>query len=108
MAYRRDLPLNAANHQQLAEQDRRRKNAAAIALDDRRFVMGDARGRRFVMALLDFCGPMRTAFHPNGSQQSFNLGQQNVGLKLLADIEEACPEMYAKMKDESKLKEENT
>lgn len=97
---------NAASAQEVKEQERRRKNAALIAQDDLRFVMASDKGRRFVHGLIEFCGPFRSAFSTNGSQENFNLGQQNVGLKLFADIEAACPEKYLVMMEESKLKED--
>lgn len=75
------------------EAKKRAKTAAKQEADDLKTVMSTVQGRRFVMALLDRTGLFRTSFTGNASTY-FNEGRRDVGLRLLADINEQCPELY--------------
>lgn len=98
---------NAADPQKIKDQERRSKDARERKLVNLQWVMSDKRGREFIAELLDFCGPLRTPWDPNGSKANFNMGQQNVGLKLFADLEAACPDLSLVMRQESKKQEDD-
>ncbi|NDD53499.1 endopeptidase [bacterium] len=72
-----------------------------IEAEDLKWVMGNKRGRRFAWRLLDRAGIYRTSFTGN-STTFFNEGMRNIGLMLVADIHEACPEAYALMIKENR------
>lgn len=72
-----------------------------IEFEDLKWVMSNKRGRRFAWRLLDRAGIYRTSFTGN-STTFFNEGMRNIGLMLVADIHEACPEAYALMIKENK------
>lgn len=74
--------------------------------DDLRQILSTLAGRRLVWRYLTICHVFETAFNNSGSVTAFNLGEQNIGLKLLAEINETDPEAYLKMLKESK--EENS
>lgn len=63
-------------------------------VEDFKVVMSTVQGRRFIRRVLhDVCGVHRTCFHgPSTNDAFFDLGQRNVGLFVLSEIEEACPE----------------
>ncbi len=64
-------------------------------------------GRRAIKDLLDFCGVFKTSFNNSGSVTSFNEGHRNVGLKIMADIEESgSDELYLLAKREAKNRED--
>lgn len=71
--------------------------------DDFKWLMQDRRGRRIAWRLLDKAGVFRTSFvAPNAMQVSFNEGQRNLGLLILGEIQELCPDKYHLMTKEAK------
>ena len=76
--------------------------AALREAEDVKWLMSSKRGRRIVNSLLQKAGVFRSTFNTNALQMSFNEGNRNTGLQLLAAITEACPERYAEMLEESK------
>ncbi len=60
---------------------------------DFKWLMSDKRGRRFLMALLDSTGCFRNPFTGN-SETFFRCGEQNVGQRYLAMINDHCPDKY--------------
>ena len=70
--------------------------------EDIKWLMSSKRGRRIVNRQLQNAGVFRSSFHTNALQMSFNEGNRNTGLMLLAAITEDCPERYAEMMDEAK------
>lgn len=69
-------------------------------LDQIKWLMSHKPGRAIVWRLLEKAGVYRTSFHSNGSQTFFNEGQRNLGLQLLAEVMEACPERFGEMQKE--------
>jgi hypothetical protein len=79
--------------------------AALMALQDAediKWLMSSKRGRRIVNSLLQQAGVFRLSFHTNALQMSFNEGNRNTGLRLLAAITTNCPGRYTEMIEESK------
>lgn len=96
-----EVNKNLANEAQVKEAKLKEKRGRERELDDVRYVLNSKQGRRFLWRYLAECGVYRSSF--NGQFQTFfNEGQRNVGLKLLADIQEASPEAYVTMMKESK------
>lgn len=57
--------------------------------------------RRYVWRHInETCGLLQSASNPNGSVQSINLGMQDVGRKLWAELEQADPLVIPKMMTE--------
>jgi len=92
-----------------ADVKRRKRRAAFLRrreLDDISWVMGDARGRRVMNRIWELArmfqvspnidSPLKTAFHEGG---------RNLGLVLLADVNEACPERFLEAMAEAKRTE---
>lgn len=95
------------NESQAAEaaRDHRSKavrNAAATRLEDVRWLMSSARGRRIVWHDLEEAGVFRTSFNTNSMTMAFAEGQRNAGLKLLAEVMGAAPEQYQQMVKEAR------
>ena len=86
--------------------DQNRKDVAELEhlkdVDDLKWLMSSKRGRRIVNRLLKNAGVFRSSFHTNALQMSFNEGNRNFGLKLLADVTEHCPDRYTEMMEETK------
>ena len=50
------------------------------------YVLGSPEGRRVLWRLLEHCNVFGSVFDPHGSRQSYNIGMQDVGHKIMADI----------------------
>jgi hypothetical protein len=88
-----------------AEAERREAQARENEAVDLKWLMSDARGRRFVWRLLEKSGMYRTSFTGN-SETFFREGMRNFGIMLTSLINEHCPELYLAMVNESKAKEQ--
>jgi hypothetical protein len=84
-----------------SEQDEaeRLKSAKRVQreIDDLKWLMADARGRRFMARLLDRTGTMRSSFHTSGSVMAFSEGRRDIGLFLTAEILEHTPKAYSQL-----------
>ena len=67
--------------------------ARSVEVEDFKWLMGNKQGRRFVWRLLEKAGVFRTTFRLN-NEMAFLEGMRNMGLILVADIHEICPEKY--------------
>jgi len=100
------LVKNAANEEQVKSAEGKQKRKRDYELDDIKYILASPQGRRFFWKYLDFCGVFRTSF--TGNSQTFYLeGQRNVGLKMLADLNDADPMAYIKIMNESKGETDN-
>lgn len=66
-------------------------------VDDLKWLMGHAQGRRIVWRLLDRAGIYRTSFNTSGSVMALNEGRREMGLFLLAEVLEAAPDSFLKL-----------
>lgn len=69
-------------------------------LDDLRWLMGHAQGRRIAARVLERTGLFRTSFHNSGSVMAFNEGRRDVGLWLTAELQTATPDAFSKLLSE--------
>jgi hypothetical protein len=66
-------------------------------LDDAtRFVLSDARARRFVWWILEQCGVFRVSFSGNSST-FFAEGERNIGLKIISQLDGVSPTAFPKL-----------
>ncbi|CAB4124532.1 hypothetical protein UFOVP65_11 [uncultured Caudovirales phage] len=90
-----------------AETDEVRKLTLQTEQEDFKWLMGSKRGRRIVWRLLERTGVYRSSFTGN-SETFFREGQRNVGLMLMAQINEHAPDQYALMlKEQTDVKRNN-
>jgi len=95
------LVRNAADPEQVEKAKEKVETRDEQKINDIREVLGTRRGRRYFWGLLEWCGIFKTS-NSDEHQIFFNEGMRNVGLKLLADVNEAAPEVYNLMLRESK------
>jgi|TARA_R110000868_G_scaffold118335_1_gene313910 hypothetical protein len=88
-----DLRAHDVNREQTDEQNRL---AQQNELDDFKWLMSSKRGRRIIWRWLERTGVYRSSFTGN-SETFFREGQRNVGLMLMAQINEVAVEQYAVM-----------
>jgi hypothetical protein len=78
------------------ERAREAENAKRVRrteVSDFKWLMGQVQGRRFVWRLLEKAGVFRSTFRKD-SEMEFLEGMRNMGLMLIADVHEVCPEKY--------------
>jgi hypothetical protein len=69
------------------------------AKDDLIAVMETVPGRRVIQRLLEDTGLYRVSFTGNATTY-FNEGMRNVGLRILADLQDFCPQLFLLMQQE--------
>lgn len=96
------LVRNAADPEQVKEAGQKEKHGRNKELDDIYWVLSTRQGRRFFLRYMTFCGVFRSSWDPS-ARIHFNEGQRNVGLMMLADLNESDPSAYEKMKREEEI-----
>lgn len=81
----------------MTTQDEELAEARRKEVEDVKWLMAHKAGRRFMWRLLDRAGVYRTSFNNSGSVTAFNEGQRNIGLFLVAEIQDIAPEQYLAM-----------
>jgi len=95
---------NAADPEQVKKAKEKEESKEDRRLNDIRAVLSHIRGRRFFWRYLGICGVYKTSV-ADEHIIFYNEGMRNIGLQLLADVNEACPEAYLQMLRENQ--EEN-
>jgi hypothetical protein len=99
----KDLDIDpVAQEASRSEHAEKAKQRASRAAADLSWLMSSPRGRRFAFSRLEYAGAWRSSFDRNALQMAFNEGQRNEALRLIADIQEACPEQWQVMLNEQK------
>jgi hypothetical protein len=89
--------------QDKARKDRttRDKLTDQAEVEDVKWLMGSKRGRRILWRLLERAGVYRISFNTNSMTMAFAEGARNEGLRMLALINSACPDLYPTMHKEA-------
>lgn len=82
------------------EEDARKRLARDVEIADLRWLMSSKNGRRFMNRLFSLTGVYRHSFDTNAMKMAFNEGNRNMGLMLLNEVMEHCPEMRPVMEKE--------
>lgn len=87
---------------QLASESARKKEILLQRdIDDVRFVMDSAQGRRVVWSVLEQGKVFSACFAGDPQVTAFNEGQRNLALALFQRVMAHCPEQYLKMAAEA-------
>lgn len=89
------------------EVNKQRKKYARTRADRLHFIaaaMQHEQGRAWFYEILKFCKCIETPYRDNPYDTAFLCGMQNVGLKMLDDIQTASPDNYLLMIKENKTK----
>jgi hypothetical protein len=95
------MQTNAADPRQIREAKQTSREIRKQELKDVGLILSTIEGRRFFFRYLCECGIFKTSF-TGSSETFFREGQRNVGLSLLADLNDADPTMYAKIMEENR------
>ena len=94
----------ASDPAQVKEAAQKVKYGREQELNDVKAILATKEGLRFMWRYLTECGIFKTSM--TGSSQTFFLeGRRDIGLRLLADVNEADPEAYFRMLSEDKKSE---
>lgn len=91
------LVRNAADPAQVRDARKRERRSAKRELDDMRAVLATDAGKRVLWRILDHCSPFATALGATDAITNFNVGRQDVGHFLYAQITEASPDAFIAM-----------
>lgn len=95
-------PLDTDSQDKARGENRmREKIAQQSEVEDVKWLMGSKRGRRILWRVLDRAGVYRLSFNTNSMTMAFAEGARNEGLRLLATIHGACPDLYPTMVKEA-------
>ena len=75
--------------------------------EDLRWLMGTQSGRRIVWQWLQEMRVFAPVVDTNGLAQSHKAGAQAVGMKITADLLDACPDQFTLMLKESRVRDAN-
>lgn len=89
-------PFNAADEKHVKNRKDVVKKETERDIEAVNYVMRDPRGRHFVWNLIAETNVFGTAFTGN-SQTFFNCGRQDVGLKLMANLQEQVTSLFLAM-----------
>lgn len=92
-----DVTDTASQEREAAAAEQKAEFKRKQQVDDIKWLMAHAQGRRIMARLFDKTGIRRTPFNTSGSVMSFNAGMQNVGLWLEAEVLDAAPEAYLRL-----------
>lgn len=84
---------DARTAEETKQAERRRKQQ----IEDIKWLMAHAQGRRFICRLLEETGVHRTSFHVSGSTAAHNEGRKHVGYVLIGELMEFTPELYVRL-----------
>lgn len=82
-------------------QDEDQRRERELEREDLQRVMWTEWGRRFVYRHLSRAGVYRLSYNGNVNDTVFNEGQRNMGLMLISELLEVCPNEYRKMLTEN-------
>lgn len=103
----KENPFNASDEQQVDASKRRESRTIRRDLLDLKLIMSSVEGRRVIWRTLERSGLYKTSFTGNSNSTCFNEGSRNIGLWLLSDLMEACPDLYLTALTESKQEDPN-
>ncbi len=101
------IAYNAGDAQHVAKAKSRQKTRNLQKKAAFRKFMSDPEGRMFMWDLLTLCGIFHSSFSIDALRCAFNEGRRDIGLRLLAEINQLSPELYIKMVAENQEKEKD-
>ena len=90
-------PIEPVDEHEEAAEKARHALKRKQQVEDFKWLMAHAQGRRIVSRLLEESGVHRTSFNHSGSVMAFNEGKRHLGLYLMAEILEIAPESYVRL-----------
>lgn len=96
---------NAAERSQVKALEKRARIHAALMAEVLKGIMATPQGRQWMFGLLEMCHIGANPFDTNALRMAHNCGEANVGLRLWAELQTACPDQYILMMREHRERE---
>lgn len=99
--------MSAKEHESQARIDdaRRAELDAEAERDELRWLMSDAKGRRYMWRLLTRAGVFRTSFTGDALSSAFKEGAKTEGYYQMGQISKHCPQRFSEMQREARTNE---
>jgi hypothetical protein len=91
------MAYNAANRKDVREAEKRAKLEELQRREIVVHLMDTMAGRKWILDILETCHIFQTSFTPHSGQTAFREGERNIGLRILMDVMDACPDQYVLM-----------
>jgi hypothetical protein len=95
---------NAAQRKDVREAEKSARIAERQRHEIIKGIMSLGPGRQWMHDLLAVCHVFASSFVPDPCATAFNEGQRSIGLRLLVDIMESCPDNYILMMREETVR----
>lgn len=102
--YQVDESYDTSDKEQVNTARKKSSRTRATRLKFVSAAMQHEEGRSWYYDLLTFCKVFQGPYRDNPYETAFLCGEQNVGLRILDDIQTAAPEQYVLMISENKTK----
>lgn len=96
------MSRNAGDRKEQAQLERLTRRRERRWIADLGATMATPEGRAVVWGLIERAGVFRSAFNPHGSVASYNLGRQDFGHEMIAEILKLGNEPYLAMEREGR------
>lgn len=96
-----DVPYDASDPKAVKAVAKDAKSKDLIALEGLRTMMGTEPGRAWLFKALMLADPFRNPFSSDPHRTSFNCGEINVTMQILAELQSASLDLYLQMLKEN-------
>lgn len=90
-----DVPLTPEENREALERDAKTQRDQEV--EDFKWLVAHAQGRRLLWRLLERSGVYRTSYNGSKDDTLFREGMRNLGLEVLGELHEISPQTYSKM-----------
>jgi hypothetical protein len=97
-----DEPVDLGDERHVRQRARSAKAHESTRAQVLRNLMASLDGREWMFELLELCHIYETSFASDALVMAAREGERNVGLKVVWQIQTACPEQYLQMMKEAK------
>ena len=97
-----DAPFNVGDEDDVKDRDRAIRAGNIAAQQTMRTIMGTPLGRKWMFEMLSFCGVGISSFSSDALETAHREGKRTIGLRLMTEIYDACPDRYTEMMKESR------
>lgn len=97
-----DAPFDLGDEQDVKDRDRAIRAGNISAQQTMRTIMGTPLGRKWMFDLLAFCGVGISSFSSDALETAHREGKRTIGLRLMTEIYDACPDRYTEMMKEAR------
>lgn len=107
MFEKRSLVDNLADEEQVSRAEGKEKRKTESFSEDLKALLKNPQGRRVLWHYISLCGVFRSNYSPEQGLTYFNLGQRNIGIRIIDDIVKTDSETFMLMMKEQEKEQNN-